>query len=48
MNTDAAHGENVWFTHEDFRLRDGFGDYDAVSDRRLYLAKKTLGCTTQA
>jgi len=48
MDTDAAHGESVWFTHEDFRLRDGFGDYDAVSDRRLYLAKKTLGCTTQA
>ena len=35
------------FTHEDFRLRDGFGDYPAVSDGRLYLAKETLGCTTQ-
>lgn len=41
MDTDAAHGENFWFTHEDFRLRDGFGDYLAVSDRRLYLVEKT-------
>jgi len=43
VNTDAAHGENVWFTHEDFRLRDGFGDYPAVSDWGLYLVEKTPG-----